>query len=315
VSQSAFVAVEIGGTKLQVCAGSMDGIILRRERFAVQPDLGAAGIQAQIVSCIPPLLDQWRPRGVGVGFGGPVDWRTGCVCRSHHLEGWAGFPLGDWLSDLCGGMPVRVDNDANVAALGEARCGAGRGRDPVFYVTMGSGVGGGLVMGGEIYHGYPPGEMELGHVRLDRAGTIVEDRCSGWSLDRRIRELAAREPDGALGRMVAAQAAAGLPGGAEARHLGDALAAGDTAAGALLDEHAADLAFALSHVVHLAHPDVIVLGGGVALLGARLRDAVARALPGFLMEVFRPGPSVELAALAEDAVPVGALRLAQAAGT
>src|SRR5437867_2964353 len=84
-------------------------------------------------------------------------------------------------------IQVTVDNDANIGALGEAVRGAGVGKNPVFYVTLGSGVGGGLVVDGSIYHGATPGEAEIGHVRLDRTGLRVEERCSGWAVDEKIR--------------------------------------------------------------------------------------------------------------------------------
>jgi glucokinase len=100
------------------------------------------------------------------------------------------------------------------------------------------------------------------------------------------------------------------PGG-EAKILARALAENDAAACAILTETAEDLAFALSHVAHLIHPEVIVLGGGLSLIGEPLRAAVAEALPRFLMEAFGTGPQVKLAALGEDAVPVGALLLAR----
>ena len=138
---------------------------------------------------------------------------------------------------------------------------------------------------------------------VDRTAT-VESRCAGWSVDRKIRALNAREPDGLLARLCA-----GMNGG-EARQLGAALQQGDAAALGLLKETATDLAFGLSHVTHLLHPQVIVLGGGLSLLGEPLRAAVAEALPGFVMEAFQPGPDVRLARLGEDAVPTGALLLA-----
>jgi glucokinase len=208
-----------------------------------------------------------------------------------------------WLSELLG-APVAVENDSNLASLSEARFGAGVGFNPVFYTNSGSGVGGGLIVDGRIYHGAPPGEAEFGHLRLSPGGPIVEDRCSGWAMDRRIRERCAREPAGELARLV------GGTRGGEARFLSAALAAGDPAARQILEETAGDLAFGLSHVVHLFHPGVVVLGGGLALLGEPWRAAVAQALPAHLMGVFRPGPVVRLAALGEAVVPVGALILA-----
>jgi glucokinase len=298
------LAIEIGGSKLQVFAGNEEGEILERRRFSVDRSAGGEGIRAQIANALPALISAWQPKAIGVGFGGPVRWREGEIATSHHVSGWSNFPMASWLREQTG-LPIAIDNDANVAALGEALHGAGRGRRAVFYITLGSGVGGGLVVDGRIYHGAPPGEVEIGHVRLDPSGTIVEDRCSGWAVDRRTREAVEAEPASALAKLVHDAG----PGG-ESRHLGSALAAGDPVAAAILDEHANSLGFALSHVAHLLHPDIIVIGGGLALLGEAVRARVAAALPRYLMEAFQPGPEIALADLGEDTVPVGALTLA-----
>jgi glucokinase len=289
---------------LQLVAGDAQGNVLDRRRYCVDRSRGRAGIQQQIEQALPELMRRWNPRGLGVGFGGPVDWRNGRICCSHHVEGWSEFALGAWLARLTD-LPVHVDNDANVAALGEATHGAGAGCNPVFYVTLGSGVGGGLVVDGRIYHGATPGESEIGHVRLDRSGTLVEDRCSGWAVDRRIRALRTAGTKSRLCDWIGE-----TPGG-EAKHLGRALGEGDRMAREILDETAEHLAFALSHATHLFHPAVIVLGGGLSLVGEPLRGAVAGALPRFLMSAFAPGPAVKLAGCGEDAVPVGCLVLAR----
>jgi glucokinase len=284
------LGIEIGGTKLQIVQGYGSHISRRWLRLLERG--------------IAELTTDQRAAAVAVGFGGPVDHRGGRIRTSHQVEGWEEFPLADWLREQTGAAAV-VENDANTAALGEALHGAGAGTDgPLFYVTLGSGVGGGLVVDGRIYHGAPPGEAEFGHLRLDRDGTTVESRCSGWSVDARIRQLRDSEPASLLARSLP-----GAPGG-EAKLLGPALAAGDPAAGRVVREVAADLAFALSHVAHLFHPRLIVLGGGLSLVGEPLRTAVAAHLPLHVMEAFAPGPQVKLAALGEDAVPVGALCLA-----
>jgi glucokinase len=298
-----FLAVEIGGTKLQLFIGDEEGRILHRWRFNIDAARGGEGIRAQIAAALPSILNQHAVAAIGVGYGGPVDWHTGQICCSHQVEGWADFPLGEWLGQQTG-KPVFIDNDANVATLGEAMRGAGRGRSPVFYVTLGSGVGGGLVVNGTIYHGARPGESEIGHVRLDREGTIVEQRCSGWAVDARIRASARAEKSSVLARLV------GIEQGGEARHLASALQADCPVARRILDEVSSDLAFGLSHVTHLFHPEMIVLGGGLSLVGEPLRAGVELALRPFVMQAFAPGPIVALAALREDAVPVGALLLA-----
>jgi len=310
MERAELVGIEIGGTKLQIVAGMGPTAIARRWRGLVRAELGGAEIQRQILAGLAEIgvADSIQPpRAVGVGFGGPVDCRTGTICRSHQIDGWENFQLAEWLRGTTN-APVIVENDANTGALGESCYGAGAGFDPVFYVTLGSGVGGGLVVAGNIYHGAPPGESEFGHLRLGREGAIVESRCSGWSIDARIRDaVTPGPPAGFLAAVVSRQASAG----GEARHLGPALAAQDPLARRVLDELSGDLALALSHVVHLLHPAAIVLGGGLSLVGEPLRSAVAVALPGLVMEAFHPVPAVRLAMLGEDAVPAGALELAR----
>lgn len=322
----AYVGIEIGGTKLQVVRGDGGGRIGGRWRGVVDRGRGGAGILKQLREGLAAVAGggSGAVAAVAVGFGGPVDRQTGRVSRSHQIEGWDDFPLGDWLREQTGG-PVVVENDANTAALGEALCGAGAagpvagadapglsppgGNSPLFYVTLGSGVGGGLVVDGRIYHGAPPGEAEFGHVRLDRDGATVESRCSGWAVDARVRRVREQEPNSLLARSLP-----DAPGG-EAKWLAPALRAGDPAAGRVVREVAADLAFALSHAVHLFHPRMIVLGGGLSLVGEPLRTAVAAHLPLHVMDAFTPAPEVRLAALGEDAVPVGAMCLARSVAT
>ena len=298
-----FLAIEIGGTKLQLLVGDPSGQILQRWRYEVDVARGGAGIRAQIESALPDILHAHQVAAVGVGYGGPVDWRTGQICCSHQVEGWADFPLGDWLRERTG-KPVFIDNDANCGALGEAWRGAGQGSSPVFYVTLGSGVGGGLAVDGKIFHGAKPGESEIGHLRLDKKGTIVEHRCSGWAVDEQVRAAVSENPTSALAR-----AAAGMTQG-QARALVPALLGDCPVAQWILSAVADDLAFGLSHVTHLVHPEMVVLGGGLSLIGEPLRAAVAAALAQYVMEAFAPSPRVTLAALREDAVPVGALLLA-----
>lgn len=299
-----FIGVEIGGTKLQVVAGDGRRGIVRRWRGQVVQRYGAAGIREQIRAAVVQMKrKEPGTEAIGVGFGGPIDVRTGRICKSHHITGWDDYPLGNWLAELTG-VPVAVENDANVAALGEAVRGAGMDFDPVFYVTLGSGVGGGLVAGGRIYHGAPPGEAEFGHMRLDRSGATVESRCSGWAIDARIRRLQSEQPASVLAHLI------GNSTGGEAKQLPKALAQNDPGAWQVLRELAEDLAFALSHAVHLYHPQVIVLGGGLSLVGEPLRESVAGESPKHVMEAFHPVPQIRIAGLGEDAVPVGALELA-----
>lgn len=303
MNEPLLMAIEIGGTKLQVAVGTHQGEIRNRWRFEVEKESGGLGIRERLSAVVPGIVGQYRVECVGVGFGGPVDVVEGRIRCSHQIAGWADFPIRDWVANLAS-VPCVVDNDANVAALGEALGGSGRGMNPVSYVTLGSGVGGGLVVDGRIYHGASPGESEIGHLRLDRSGTIVESRCSGWAVDRRIRSAVVGGASGWLADRCRGESRG------EARYLKEGVDRGDGLAQEVLREVGEDLGFALSHVTHLAHPQVIVLGGGLSLVGEPLRAAVAEALPRFVMEAFHPAPEIRIAGLGEDSVPVGALFLA-----
>ena len=296
------LGIEIGGTKQQIIAGDNQGNIVDRCRFGMEPNAHASDIQKRITEELPKLITAHQPERIGVGFGGPVDIAQGKVATSHQIEGWSGFPLRDWLHDLSG-LPVVIENDANSAALAEAVRGAGRGLNPAFYMNMGSGVGGGLIINGKIYHGTAPGEVEFGHLRLDPDGTTVEDRCSGWAVDNAIRDAAKNNPDCPLAQLL------GKETGGEAKYLAESLAQDDPVAQDILDTLTHDLAFALSHVTHLFHPQVIILGGGLSLVGVPLRKGIENRLPQFLMETYGNGPEIKLAELIEEAVPVGALLL------
>jgi glucokinase len=150
-----------------------------------------------------------------------------------------------------------------------------------------------MVTDGKIYHGDKPGESEIGHVHLDKSGTTIESRCSGWAVDKKMRDARLADSNGG-----------------EAKYIGELIEGGNPMAQRILNETADDLAFGLSHVVHLFHPQIIVLGGGLSLVGEPLRVAVETRLRKYIMHAFEPGPHIALAALKEDAVPVGALALA-----
>jgi len=298
-----YLGIEIGGTKLQVAVGTASGFLVETIRETVPAGAGGREIRRIILELSRRLIDTHPISGIGVGFGGPVDVKSGNIARSHQVEGWDGFSLRAWLQGALN-HPVVVENDANTAALAEARLGSGKGHNPVFYVTLGSGVGGGLVVDGRIYHGRTPGESEIGHLRLSPGGPIVESVGSGWALDRRLRELAEENPESELARLLVDQESG------EAAQLPKAIEAGDRHAHAALNETAEALAWGLSHVVHLAHPEVVVIGGGLSLLGDLLLNPIRGFLKSNIMEALQPAPLLRTASLGEGVVPTGAILLA-----
>lgn len=299
--QRTFLGIEIGGTKLQLVTGDGSGSILNRLRFTVNPEAGGQAIQDQVEKAINDISKTTRIDAIGVGFGGPVDWQNGTIYISHQVAGWENFQMKSWLEQLSG-VPVAIDNDANVAGYAEAMHGTGKGYRRVFYVTIGSGIGGGFIIDGEIYHGRLPGEMEIGHIRLDKNGATLESQCSGWAVNQLVESFIERNPDSKLASLKSNVPAAYL--------LKPAVENGDAHAKAIIDEVADNIAFGFSHMVHLLNPDIILVGGGLSLIGDPLVSRISSRLPKYLMKAM-PVPLLKLASLGEDVVPVGAIELAK----
>jgi glucokinase len=292
-----FLGIEIGGTKLQLGLGQGDGVMGRLWRGGVDPSAGGAGIRRQISAAVPELLDGaglslQQVGGIGIGFGGPVDDATQSIVRSHQIDGWEDFPIAQWLKDTFS-LPVALGNDADVAGLAEASFGAGKGLAPIFYVTVGSGIGGGFIVDGRIYRGVGRGAAEIGHLRVySPEGEYVplEHVASGWGMETRAR----KHGKNWTARQIADESAR------------------DRLARSILDDAHAALAEAICHVVTLLCPRRIVIGGGVSLMGedlffAPLRKAVAarQFVP------FAGLTDIVPAALGEEVVVHGALALAR----
>jgi glucokinase len=285
-----FLGIEIGGTKLQLGVGPGDGTLLGLWRGGVDLAAAGAGIRNQIVAAVPDLLakagvDRAQLRAVGFGFGGPVDDASRAILKSHQVGGWEGFPLADWAERTLG-LPAVLGNDADCGALAEALFGAGKGLSPVFYMTIGSGIGGGLVIDGQVYRGAGKGAIEVGHLRImtPSGPQPLELVASGWAIDR----------------------AAGMSG----RDVADAVAKGDAAAQTVLDTACDYLAEALCHVIALLCPRKIVIGGGVSLMGDVLFDPLRRKVAERAFRPFADCYEIVPAALGEEVVVHGALRLA-----
>jgi glucokinase len=295
-----YLAIEIGGTKLQLALGEADGKLAALWRGSVNAAEGGEGIRKAIVAAIPELLnsagvDRGQLRGVGVGFGGPTDDATQSVIKSHHIEGWNNFPLAAWLSDVIG-LSTVICNDADVACLGEALHGAGKGFSPVFYITVGTGIGGGLVIDGEIYRGCGRGATEIGHL-IVRGEDILESFAAGWGIEARVARDARLN---ASVRTVKELAALARTGNAAAHeHIEIAVSA---------------LAEGIQQMIKLLCPRRIVIGGGVSLMGDDLFfDPLRRLLAAKEFPPFAGLTEVVPAALGEEVVLHGALALAKRA--
>lgn len=291
-----YLGVEIGGTKLQLGVGPGDGTLLGLWRGTVEPSAGGDGIRRQITAAVPTLLcDSGLSvadlSGVGVGFGGPTDDATQTVIKSHHIVGWDGFPLARFFEEMLG-KPAVICNDADVAGLAEALFGAGRGLSPVFYMTVGSGIGGGLVIGGEVYRGFGKGAAEVGHLRpayplmdVPHDG-ILEDFAAGWGIARRA-------------------------GASSGQAVFVAAASGDPQASRVVDEAVQALAEGVCTVIKLLCPRRIIIGGGVSLAGDAVFEPLRRYVAERGFSAFAGLTEIVPAELGESVVVHGALALAR----
>jgi glucokinase len=312
-----FLGIEIGGTKLQLGLGEGDGTLRARWRGDVDVQAGGEGIRRQILEAVPSLLTQaglveHQVLGVGIGFGGPVDDHTHTVIKSHQIEGWDNFPLADWIRDMLG-WPAFLGNDADVAGLAEALFGAGKGLSPIFYMTIGSGIGGGLIIDGEIYRGCGRGAAEIGHLRIKPSGNpqapiILEELASGWAIGRLARALAENwAHDSEVFTLVGRHKER-----ITAHHVGQAAAKGDLFAQTVLTEAWGYLAEGLAQVIALVCPRRIVIGGGVSLIGEQVLFAPLRKrLRERVFPPFQDCYDVVPPSLGEEVVVHGALALAR----
>jgi glucokinase len=257
------------------------------------------------------LLAGQAPAAIGVSFGGPVDARAGLVQLSHHVPGWENIPLQQLLGDTFD-APVSVDNDANAAALGEHRFGAGRGYHHLMYVTVSTGVGGGWVLNDRPWQGHEGMAGEIGHMVVDPSGPVclcgkrgcVERLASGPFMAQELQVVWTADPTQAAAVGVAFEPGMSVTG----KMVAEAAAAGDEAASQILLRGARGLGVALGNTANLINPQLFVLGGGVTKSAAGWWPAVRRAArdTALLQVHFEVVP----ADLADDAPLWGAVALA-----
>lgn len=285
MTEQYFIGVDVGGTKVAAGLVNSAGEILSQTRVPMAAGDAAAGLAA-VISAIDSAgasADIQRPaRAIGICAPGPLDPRTGVVINPPNLPGWRNFPLAAEIAKSYQ-LPVRVDNDANAAALAEALWGAGREYKNVFYATLGTGIGTGIVFDGRIYHGRTGAAAEGGHVTIDYRGPrcncgklgCIEILASGTAIARRAREhIAAGRRSSILDQ------ANGNLAAITGEMVGTAYRAGDPLAEEILRETAMFLTVWLGTIVDLLEPDVIIIGGGAAAMLSpffgQIRDQLPR---------------------------------------
>jgi glucokinase len=275
------LAIDIGGTKLSMAVFDEDRMI-RRESKVTDREGGRDWMLAQIAQIAGQWQSEMQLDCCGAGFGGPVDFAAQRVYRSTHVGGWSDFPLRDELARSLG-IPVIMDNDANVGALGEAKYGAGRGFASIFYMTLSTGIGGGIYIDGKIWRGADSYAGELGHMTIRPDGPeclcgargCFERMCCGLWLER--------------------------DHGKSAKELmQDA---------AFVRRYVVDLALGLKACIMILNPSRIVIGGGIGKAGEALFGPLRDELRRRITDWSAARIDVVPAGLADDSVLYGALAL------
>jgi glucokinase len=284
-NDSVVLGVDIGGTKVAVGLVDADGNILAHQRKPmVATGTAEAGLDA-VTAAIDSILstDGDKVRSIGICSPGPLDPKTGVVLDPPNLPCWRNFPLAEKISAKYR-VPVKVDNDANAAALAETRWGAARGYRYVFYATIGTGIGAGVVFDGSIYYGKTGAAAEGGHVSIDYKGPVcncgkrgcIEILASGTAIGARARARLVSEPSR---QSAILDLANGHISSVTSEKVAQAYAQGDALAREILIE-TVDLIIAwLGNIVDLLDPDVLVFGGGATAVLKPFFDDILRGLP------------------------------------
>ena len=303
--------IDLGGTTVKIAYFDETGNMLDKWEIPTVTANNGAQILPDIAASIRGYMDAHQIAdtsvlGLGIGVPGPVNSK-GIVNKCINL-GWGVFNIAEELTKLTG-FPVKAGNDANVAALGEFWKGGGMGCNNVVFITLGTGVGGGIVIEGNLLHGAHGSGAELGHMVINRNETVpcncgkygcVEQYCSATGIVRMAKNyLSANAVSSSLNAVE----------NLTCKDIFDAAKAGDEAAGAILEQVYALLGEFLGNVCSVVNPEMVVIGGGVSKAGQVLIDGV---VPHFKKYVFHAASKVDfaLASLGNDAGAYGAFKLA-----
>ncbi len=279
------IGIDLGGTKIGTGLVAGDGEIIAYDYRSTQAHGGSEAVVQRMLNAARSVVEQAgvtpsQVAAVGVGAPGPLNIEAGVVIAPPNLPGWDRVPLRQILEDALS-IPTYLENDANAAALGEHRFGAGRGTRHMIYVTVSTGIGGGLILDGRLYHGTSGMGGEVGHIGVLPNGPLcgcgnrgcLEALASGTAIAREARERVARGVP-----TLIAELADGDPQQITAKLVAEAAQRGDHEAQMILHTAINYLGIGMASLVNLFNPQMIVIGGGLSKLGETLFDPVRRAV-------------------------------------
>ena len=306
--------VDIGGTKISIAVARIAGDIIAKRQIPTNSGSGPDPALAAITNVLNELITQTSQplRAIGVGSPAPLDVDKGLILSPSNLRSWVKFPVLELLRERFGTL-VALENDANAAALGEHIYGAGRGCENVLYVTVSTGVGGGLIINGQLYRGVATGAGEIGHTIVQPDGVrcncgsigCLETVSSGHHIARRVRERIGGGEPSLIRNMVT-----GLED-ITARVVLEAVEAEDPLAREVWEEACRYLSIGIANAVSLFAPDLVIVGGGVASAGDLLFDNLRRQVPSFVSMIPSEMIRIVPAELGTDSGVYGAVALAR----
>jgi glucokinase len=325
------VGVDLGAT--QIRAAVLHGAtLLSRVGLLVGTEPAPERVIPRIFQAVEQALAQAQTpldaiAGIGIGAPGPLNNRTGVIVAPPNLPGWHSVPLRDYFAEKFG-VPIFVENDANAAALGEHMFGAGHGSNEMVYLTISTGIGGGVITNGQIMEGIAGTANELGHITIDwhggrcNCGNIgcLEYLASGTAIARQANEaiatgngdkllafaLAQHEQDRTANTPVDNVMETVTPLHVNARMVAQAAKAGIPLATSIIAAAAEALGVGLVNIIHIFNPELIILGGGISQIGELLIEPARRIVAERAMQVPRESVQIVMAELGSDTGLVGA---------
>lgn len=299
---SCYLAIDFGGTRSRAALFDADMRVIRRAEILSRVSDGPDAVLDRLVKLGKSLTDAGvAPSAIGIAAPGPLDAEAGLIIKAETLPGWSHVPIARALSDAFAGLPAVVENDANLGALAEYRLGAGQGADPMIYLTISTGIGGGAIINGDIFTGAGGHAIEPGHMRLtlpDGSVRRLEELASGTALGKWARHRLTRDAKPSILRETAT---------IDGQAVGEAALAGDALALDCVREAGTWLGLGLVNLLHLFNPAAIVLGGSVMKLGDLILDPARNVIEEHILYAgFLPENVLRLAKLGEDVCLVGA---------
>jgi len=309
------LGIDIGGTKTIVAVADDSGNTIAQERIATPRERGPGFVLSAIESALRRLLEQTGTpqagvKSIGIGCGGPIDRERGLILTAPNLPGWDNLDLVGYFRKAFNAETC-LDNDVSLAALGEARRGAGVGVDHLAYFNIGTGIGGGIIIGGKLYRGCG-NAGEFGHQVILPDGPpcpcgkrgCLEALCSGTSIARRAKECLSDRPESLILRL------AGNIGKVTAEYVAQAAREGDELARVIWDETGEYLGIGVANVINILNPRMVVMGGGVVKAADLFFDKLKQTVSDHTMPQLTQDVHIVLSQLGDQAGVIGAVQLA-----